>query len=431
MTGPLTVDPARLVAAHRLARDLYRAQLLATDGPRRYLTNRGLGVFTRDPRPWAAGVDAPWHLGYAPPGPARLVDHLTHAGYTPAELLAAGLASPSRVGGIIDTFRDRIMFPVHNANGDPVAFVGRAAPGAPARVPRYLNTRDTAIYHKGQTLYGLAEQADRVVGLVWAPVIVEGPADVLAVWLAHPDTVGVGRVAVAACGTGLTETHVATIAATRGATRHGITVAFDNDPAGRAATLRAWQLLPIGVGIDLYAARLPDGADPADLIATNQTATLRAALSHQATSLVETVIDLRLDQLIGYHPDLLHHPGGQVMAARALAQLLIDLPAEQIVALTARIADRTGVGLDTVANEVIDALEQAPPHAAARPAHADPPPKPPPGPAAPPSRPAASAQRPARRGRSFPPPGTPARDTLRPATGSHPVPGVTARPQHR
>jgi DNA primase len=427
MTAPMTPDPTRLVAAHHGARDFYRAQLLSADGPRRYLTNRGLGVFTRDPRPWAAGVDAPWHVGYAPPGPTRLVDHLTSAGYGPDELLAAGMATPSRTGGIVDTFRDRIMFPVHNPDGQPVAFIGRAAPGAPPRVPRYLNTRDTPIYHKGQTLYGLAEQADRLRD-GWAPVIVEGPADVLAVWLAHPDSVGVGRVAVAACGTSLTDAHVAAIAATPGATRHGITVAFDNDPAGRAATLRAWQLLPVGADIDLYAARLPDRADPADLVAANHAAALRAGLSHRAVPLVEKVIDLRLHQIVGYHPNLLEHPGGQVMAARALVQLLIDLPPEQIVALTASIADRIGVGLDTVANEVIDALEHAPPRATTR---GDPLPKPPPAPAPPPRPTASPPQRPARRSRSFPPPGTPDRDTLRPATGCHPVPGVTARPRHR
>ena len=427
MTAPNSPDPARLVAAHQLARAFYRAQLLAADGPRRYLTHRGLGVFTRDPRPWAAGVDGPWHLGYAPPGPTHLVDHLTRAGHTPYELLAAGLATPSRTGGTIDTFRDRIMFPVHNAAGQPVAFIGRAAPGAPPRVPRYLNTRDTPIYHKGQTLYGLAEQADRLRA-GWAPVVVEGPADVLAVWLAHPDTVGVGRVAVAACGTALTADHVAAIVDVPGATRHGITVALDNDTAGRAATLRAWQLLPVD-GVDLYAARLPDRVDPADLVAANHTATLRAGLNHRAVPLVEAVIDIRLDQLIGYHPDLLHHPGGQVMATRALAQLLIDLPTEQIVALTHRIATRTGVGIDTVANEIIDALEHAPPRDAPRP---EPPPKPPPAPAAPPpsSRPADPPQRPGRRSRSFPPPGAPGRDTTRPGTGSHPVPGIT-RPRHR
>ena len=290
------------------------------------------------------------------------------------------------------------MFPVHNPDGHPVAFLGRAAPGAPARVPRYLNTRDTPIYHKGQTLYGLAEQADRIAGRVGAghcgrprrrPRRLAGPPR-------HRGSAGSRSPPAAPASP---RHHVATIAAMPGATRHGITAAFDNDPAGRAATLRAWQLLPIGAGIDLYAARLPDGADPADLIATNQTATLRAALSHQADPLVEAVIDLRLDQLIGYHPDLLDHPGGQVMAARALAHLLIDLPADQIVALDRshrpphrrRHRHRRQRGHRRPRTSPTPRCATRPP---------DPPPKPPPGPAAPPPRPAAvaAAARPTRSG---------------------------------
>jgi DNA primase catalytic core len=425
MTAPNSPDPARLVAAHELARDFYRTQLLASDGPRRYLTNRGLGALARDLRPSPASVDGPWHLGYAPPGPTRLVEHLTRAGFTPDELLTAGLATPSHGGGIIDTFRDRIMFPVHNTDGQPIAFLGRAAPGAPPRVPRYLNTRDTPIYHKGQTLYGLAEQADRI-RLGWAPVMVEGPADVLAVWLAHPDILGAGRVAVAACGTGLTEHHIAAIAAAPGAIRHGITVAFDNDPAGRAATMRAWHILPVGAGIDLHAARLPDAADPADLIATNQTATLRSALGHQTVPLVEAVLDIRLHQLLDQHGDLLEHPGGQVMATRALVQLLIDLSPDRIIALATRIAARTGVGLDTVATTVIDAIEHAPPrHGPTAPAH------PPPTTPAPAKGSWTTPPRPAGRGRAFPAPGTPDRQSTRPGTGPHPLPSVGARSQHR
>ncbi|MDT5026708.1 MAG: primase [Micromonosporaceae bacterium] len=414
--NPIGVDPTRLVAAHRDARGFYRHQLVNADGPRRYLTDRGLGPLTRPDLPWAPGVDSPWHLGYALPGWTNLVDHLTALGYTPSEQIAAGLATRTRTGGLIDKFRDRIMFPIHHHDGAPVAFIGRAAPTA-TDVPKYLNTADTVIYHKGQILYGLGEQRDRAQ-TGWAPVIVEGPIDVLAIWLAHPQHAGIGRIGVAACGTSLTEHQTATICALPGATRRGVTTAFDEDPAGRKATERAWQLLPIGHGVDLFAAALPGGADPGDLIVSpDQAAVLRAALSHQARPLVQAVIDIRLDRLTGRHPDLLHHIEGRITAARALADLLTDLPAGQILTLATYIAERTGTGIDTVANAVITNLERAPgkpvPPTPAQPAK-DPPPRPgepDAGPAGP--RP--------RRGRSFPPPGT---RSTRP-TQSHPVPGIT------
>jgi DNA primase catalytic core len=229
--NPIGVDPARLVAAHRQARTYYRQQLATADGPRRYLTHRGLGPLIPTGPASAFRVEGSWHLGYAPPGWTNLVDHLTRLDYTPSELIAAGLAIRARTGGLVDVFRDRVMFPIHDPHGEPIAFTGRA-PDRATDVPKYLNTTDTVIYHKGQTLYGLGEQRDRV-DAGWAPVIVEGPVDVLAVWLAHPQQAGVGRAAVAACGTSVTEHHAATICALPGAARHGVTIAFDDDPAGR------------------------------------------------------------------------------------------------------------------------------------------------------------------------------------------------------
>jgi DNA primase len=420
-------DSPRLLAAHRAAQGLYRHHLITSDGPRRYLTDRGLGVLTRSDLPWSPGVDAPWHLGYAPPGWTTLVEHLTRLGFTPDELVAAGLATAARRGDVVDTFRDRIIFPIHNPVGDPIAFIGRAAPAARPDTPKYLNTPDTAIYHKGQTLYGLGEQRDRIAG-EWAPVIVEGPIDVLAVWLAHPDSIGLGRIALAPCGTSLTSHHATTMAALPGSARHGITTAFDNDPAGRAATERVWRILPINTEIDLRAATLPDGADPGDLISTpDNAARLRASLSHQARPLVEAVIDIRLDRLTARHPFLLDHVEGRIGAARTLATLLTDLPPEQIVRLSSYIAARIGAGIDIVADAVIDNLE------APRPAT---PPTPAPPTAtdrAPPAPTSASqaadadtaATMPPRRGRAFPLPGT--RSGATPSASSHSVPGVTSR----
>jgi hypothetical protein len=106
---------------------------------------------------------------------------------------------------------------------------------------------------------------------------------------------------------------------------------------------------------------LPDNTDPADLI-TNPAdiAVLRAALTDQARPLAEAVIDIRLGALIERHPDLLRWPEGRVSAARTLSRLIINQPADQIVALTAYITERTDLSLDTVALVVIANLERLP-----------------------------------------------------------------------
>ena len=360
---PPGADPARLVTAHEAAAAFYRQRLLAADGPRAYLTGRGLGELARPDLPWRHGIDQPWRLGYAPPGWTALTAHLRAAGYTRDELRAAGLARRARTGTLIDTFRDRIMLPIRDSAGQTVAFIGRAAPGAPPDVPKYLNSGDTAIYHKGQILYGLAEQADRLAA-GWAPVLVEGPLDALAVWLAHPDHAGLGRVGLAPCGTRLTNQQAAALAALPGAARHGITVAYDNDPAGQAAAGHAYRLLARPAGPDLHAAALPSGADPADLIGhPDTTAGLRAALTHQARPLAQAVIDHTLGQLIGRHPTLLDDAEGRVLAVRAVAPLLTPLDAARSAPLLGYIAAATGTGVDTVTWAVIAAFETPPPKA--------------------------------------------------------------------
>jgi DNA primase catalytic core len=349
------VDPDRMRAANTAACDLYHRQLQRAYGPRHYLRERGFGAFVQVGTPTGGGRVATWSIGYAPPGPTMLTDQLARQGFTPDEMLAAGLARRTGGGRLADVFRERIVFPIRNATAQTVGFIGRAAPRAGPDVPKYLNTRDTIIYHKGQTLYGLAEQADRLAD-GWVPVLVEGPLDVLAVWLAHPHSADIGHAAVATCGSMLTAHHVAMVCALPGAQRHGVTTCFDNDSAGRDATVRAWRLLP--PSIDTHAAGLPNGADPADHAAIHL-ADLRSALADRARPLTLSAIDIHLDRLVERHPDMLRHVDGRVQAMRTLAALLIDLPAAQVPPLARYLASRTHVGVDTVAQVVVDALEQS------------------------------------------------------------------------
>jgi DNA primase len=403
-----TADPARLVAAHRAAVGFYRHHLLADDGARLYLARRGFAALAL---PWHPAVDRPWRVGYAPPGWRHLTDHLTRLGHTEDELVAAGLARQSASGRIYDTFRDRIMFPIRDPDGNPVAFTGRAL-HADEHTPKYLNTPNTVIFHKGQTLYGLAEQADRLAAGA-APVLVEGPLDIIATWLAHPYQAGLPRAALASCGTNLSPDHVAALLALPGAARHGITTCYDPDPAGTAATERAWQLLHTHRGIPLRAAVLPDGADPADL--PNQPgglAALREGLGHRARPLLETLIDHRL---AAYHDRYADRPDSaelRVGAVHTVADLLTHVPPDDARRVIDHVADVTGTGTEVLVNAILAAFDREDgvpdPSQLAQP---------------PPQRPAIAT--------AFPPPGTspPAQTSAKPGHPAHHKP--TLRPPRR
>jgi hypothetical protein len=231
-----------------------------------------------------------------------LTAHLRACGWRIEELLAAGLTRRAPDGHYYDTFRDRIMIALHNADGDPVGFTGRAIQSTD-RIPKYLNTAATPIFRKAQILYGVTEQADRLAAGA-TTVLVEGPLDVLAVWLAHQDRdVDDGdRVAVATCSTRLSDAHVGALLGMPGVARHGVILAYDADPVGMAATERAWDLLHPR-GVLLLATALPAGADPADLISTRSGVTFLRAVLDQPRPAVHALIDHRLRTYYDAHRD--------------------------------------------------------------------------------------------------------------------------------
>ncbi|WBC05279.1 toprim domain-containing protein [Micromonospora sp. WMMA1976] len=336
------LDAGRLVTAVEAAVTYYRDQLAHADGPRAYLVGRGLGVLVE--REW------PWRVGYAPPGWRSLTRHLRALGFGDDELVGAGLSNRTGAGRLIDVFRDRIVFPVRDPAGHAVAFLGRAGPGTGDGVPKYINSPTTAIYDKGRLLFGMAEQQERLDAR-WTPVLVEGPADVLAVWLSYSRSRGPGAVALAPCGTMLTGHQAAMLRELPGAA-DGIVAAFDADSAGRAAVDRAWQLLrePQAPG-PLLVAEFAADADPADLLRrSNGRAQLRAALQRRARPMLDVVVDHRLARLVERHPRLLEDIDGRCAAVRALVPLLYEAASsDEAVRVGRRIVELTAVGVDTVA----------------------------------------------------------------------------------
>ncbi|GIG23327.1 hypothetical protein Cch01nite_40510 [Cellulomonas chitinilytica] len=284
--GP--VSGARILELNQLARDFY-ASRFGGSWAQNYLASR-LGVdLAGDP-----------HVqpGYAPGGWTTLVDHLRRLGATDLELRESGLASVARNGRLIDRFRDRLVLPITRlSDGEllPLGFVGRRHPRlddstARDRAPKYLNTPDTALFHKGAQLYGVRSDLLSSGG---RPVIVEGPLDAIAAALADPGHL----VGLAPLGTSLTETQAAWLAQVAHETGTRPLVATDADLAGSRAAQRAfWLLAQHAVALDSASMRL--GSDPAELLQTDGAEGLRAALTRSAP-FAESLLDERLKNLSG------------------------------------------------------------------------------------------------------------------------------------
>ena len=284
------VTPERIAELNEQAAGFYQHTYLGS-WAQAYLTDRLGADLTGDPatRP-----------GYAPTGWTALTTHLRRGGATDDELLATGLAKQASTGRLIDTFRDRLVLPIHHYREQTshiVGFVGRRNPDtdhledARKAGPKYLNTGETVLFAKGEQLYGMATHADRLATGA-TPVLVEGPIDALAITLASPDHVG-----VAPLGTALTDTQADTLTpyldTTTGAP--GVIVATDPDLAGQLATERDYWMLTARGG-DPRHATLPPGPDPADLLRAAGPDALRQRL-HHARPLANTLIDERLAHL--------------------------------------------------------------------------------------------------------------------------------------
>lgn len=222
-----------------------------------YLIERGLSLET---------IKA-FRLGFAPDGD-ELKRYLEKAGYKIDDMKEAGLFKESerKKGEIYPFFRGRAMFPVQDFQGRVVAFGARVMPeshgGPPDKsAPKYINSPETSIYHKGKMLYGLS-RARKVIGDGETVIVVEGYMDVIALVQAG------FRASVAPLGTALTETQIEELWKVMPEDKRSPVLCFDGDPAGQRAAGRALErILPIlKPDYSVKFAFLPDGYDPDDLI---------------------------------------------------------------------------------------------------------------------------------------------------------------------
>jgi len=259
-----------------------------------YLAARGL-----------TGAQAAW----APAGWTTTYSALRTAGLTDEDLVDAGLVTRSRRGSLVDRFRDRMVTPVRDQDDRIVGFTARVRPDeARPDVPKYLNTPETAAYAKRERLLGLDQEATARLAVGARPVLVEGAMDRAAVMTLDDQDL----VPVAPCGTAVTADQLDRL---RAASPDGLrlVVAMDADTAGRAATLRLWQLLTPKEAARAVVAVLPVGTDPADLVRDGRCDELAAAVD-QVRPLWEATADAMLDGVD------LTTVEAQVLAVRAVAR---------------------------------------------------------------------------------------------------------------
>ena len=287
------------------AAKFYRAAL--RDAPRAidYLKGRGL----------TGAVAAKYGIGYAPDEWQAL--ERAFADYGDAALEAAGLVIKGEGGKRYDRFRDRIMFPIHDARGRVVGFGGRVLDRGE---PKYLNSPETPVFSKGRELYGLfqARDAIRDAGRV---VVVEGYMDVVA--LAQH---GVGY-AVATLGTSTTPVHVQKLLRLT----DNVVFCFDGDNAGRKAAWRALEnaLPALADGKNAQFLFLPEGEDPDDFVRQRGKAAFESALSGAVP-----LTDALLRELAARHPP--SSTEGRAALVAAARPLVAAIAAPVLAALLRR-----------------------------------------------------------------------------------------------
>ncbi len=223
---------------------------------REYLEQRGLGEETL----------RSFRVGYSPSAWDRVLMGSRRAGFSEKELYETGLAQRAKQDGrLYDRFRGRIMFPLADVRGRVLGFGARAM--RDEQGPKYLNTSDNEVYHKGRHLYG-ADLARAQATRAGEAVLCEGYTDVIALHQAGM------RNAVGLMGTALTTEQVGELA--RMASR--VLLALDADGAGQEAMLRASRLA-MKRKLELRVVAMPEGTDPAELVQREGVGAMEAAVA--------------------------------------------------------------------------------------------------------------------------------------------------------
>lgn len=284
-----------------------------------YLSTRGIGAEATDR----------WQVGLAPESWQSLITALRRDGFSDDMMVKAGVAGRSNSGHLFDRMRNRVIFPIHDNHGSPRGLAGRLLTGDG---PKYLNTPETDLYKKRSLLYGMHLARQPIVESGKA-IVVEGYTDAVA---AHQ--AGFLNV-VSTGGTALTDAHLESL----GSIASEVTLAFDGDHAGLQAVERAADLDRAHHQIRFLVATLPEGHDPADLLANGRSPLLENAI------LAAVPIEHHLiDQIVDKH--VLEEPAAMARAIHAANSVLCSATDADVRAVaTEYLAKRVGRDIADVA----------------------------------------------------------------------------------
>ena len=320
------------------AADFYR-QALKSHPARKaavdYLKSRGLtGEIARD-----------FGLGFAPPGWDNLFKHLSSDTLQQKAMIDAGLLiENAETGKRYDRFRDRVMFPIRDTRGRIIAFGGRVLGDDK---PKYLNSPETPVFHKGQELYGLYEARKNNRNLDEI-IVVEGYMDVIA--LAQQGL----RNAVATLGTATSEEHLKRLFRVV----PNVLFCFDGDQAGRNAAWRALEatLSSLQDGRRARFLFLPEGEDPDTLIRAEGTDAFLARINQHAQPLADYFFQQLTEEA---DPRSLE---GKAHMATLAAPLIDKVPGANLrILMRQRLTEITGLSSETVSQLAQSAPQEAPP----------------------------------------------------------------------
>lgn len=300
-----------------------------------YLKGRGLsGEIARD-----------FGLGFAPPGWDNLFKHLSSDTLQQKAMIDAGLLiENAETGKRYDRFRDRVMFPIRDSRGRVIAFGGRVLGDDK---PKYLNSPETPVFHKGQELYGLfeARKFNRNLDEI---IVVEGYMDVIA--LAQQGL----RNAVATLGTATSEEHLKRLFRVV----PSVLFCFDGDQAGRNAAWRALEatLSSLQDGRKARFLFLPEGEDPDTLVRSEGTDAFRARINQHAQPLADYFFQQLTEEA---DPRSLE---GKAHMATLAAPLIEKVPGANLRTLMRnRLKEITGLNIAEVQQLVHNAPAEPPP----------------------------------------------------------------------
>ncbi|WP_137822878.1 DNA primase [Pseudomonas sp. D(2018)] len=287
-----------------------------------YLKGRGLtGEIARD-----------FALGFSPPGWDNLLKHMGGDSLQQKHMIDAGLLiENAETGKRYDRFRDRVMFPIRDSRGRIIAFGGRVLGDDK---PKYLNSPETPVFHKGQELYGLFEARKHNRNLDEI-MVVEGYMDVIA--LAQQGL----RNAVATLGTATSEEHIRRLFRLV----PSILFCFDGDQAGRKAAWRALEatLPSLEDGRRARFLFLPEGEDPDSLVRKEGTDAFRARITQHAQPLADYFFQQLTQEA---DPSSLE---GKAHLATLAAPLIERVPGANLkVLMRQRLAEITGLNGDAL-----------------------------------------------------------------------------------